>query len=214
MNKTPLTLSLTAGLSLLGSSAFGALKTYEIGNLSSVTASAVDPGLQIGASIVTDLAGTSFSLQDGQSFTVDFFNIWTTESTVNLEDDTASKPIVAKLDFSIPDEEAVFSGVTFGGKITWLLVLNQQYAKVEWDSPVTLSIADDREFSIALSDEVFNVGLFGLGSEGGTVEATIKQLSSHVPSVPDSGSTLILLGGALVGISTLVAGRKLSSRTR
>jgi hypothetical protein len=154
----------------------------------------------------SDLAGYAVTLGDSASHTFPFFDIWTSESTVN-SDDKAPQQIQATLDFALPDREAVFGGVTFGGTIRWLLILDKQFAKVEWDGPVILSVPGDREFSVELSDEIFNFGLFGLGSEAATVEATVKQLeSAAISRVSESSNSLLLLGGALLGLGIFSGG--------
>jgi hypothetical protein len=74
-----------------------------------------------------------------------------------------------------------------------------------------VSLPGDREFSVTLSDESFNVGDGGSldpgADEGAWVKATVKQISSVAtgggdPTVPDAGSTLVLLGGALIGAAS------------
>ncbi len=211
MNKTQLTLALTTSLTLVAGTASAVIRNYEIGDSSAVVANSEDPGLVIQSSVVSGLENTAFLLDDGQSQTIGFFNIWTDEGTVN-SDDKNPRSIVARLDFSVPDEDAVFTGVTFGGKISWLLILNQEYATVQWDGPVTLDIPGDREFTVSLSDEVFNQGLFALGGVGATVDATITQLSSEAASVPDSGSTLVLMGAGLLTLAGVFAVRSVSTR--
>jgi hypothetical protein len=59
--------------------------------------------------------------------------------------------------------------------------------------------AGGRTFILSLSDEEFNGGLFGL-EEGAIVEATIKQISSDF-SVPDNGSTAMLLGLTFIALA-------------
>jgi hypothetical protein len=195
-------LTLAAGAALAQTSAFAVLKPYAIGSDSKVFASSGDPGLRIETSISPGLSGTAFSLEDGGSHVVDFFGIWTTESDVG-DDDKAPRTITATLNFALPEEDAVFSGVTFGGQITWMFVLNTHFAKVQWDGPVLISVPGDRQFSVTLSDEVFNSGLYGLGDHGATVRATITQISSRnspIERVSDSGPTLIFLGGGALAV--------------
>ena len=92
--------------------------------------------------------------------------------------------------------------MTFGGSILWGL---SEWGQVVWDSPAPMFTApDNRIFQVALSDEIFNEGTFGLkeGKKyGATVTATVKQISSTYVSVPDNGGTAMLLGLSLLVIS-------------
>ncbi len=183
---------LAIGALLLASTQAWAL-SYTIGNGSSVSLNSSDPGLVVHSSMVPGLAGSTFVLNDGQSTTLSFFRIWTSESAVNA-DDRVAKSIIATLDFLVPDESAIISGTTRGA--TQFLGLFQA-GVLTWTGPALVTAAD-RVFSVALSDAVFNQGvLWGLGCKGATVEATITQVSS---TVPDSATTLSLLGLALLGL--------------
>jgi hypothetical protein len=139
-------------------------------------------------------------MNDGQSFTFRFFDIWTDETTVN-DDDTFARPISATLNFSVPDFYAEIGGDTVG--INFLGII--QAGQVIWDDPAPTFTAGDRKFTIDLSNETFNLGLFGLSGGqhfGASVDATVTQVSSYAPSpttaVPDSGSTVLLLGLGLL----------------
>src|SRR5688500_17500821 len=87
---------------------------YELGTGSFVTANS-GSGLQIQTSLFSGLADQAFTLNDGASYTFNFFKIWTDESTVD-SDDTVMKPITATLDFDVPDLDAKVQGITIGGK--------------------------------------------------------------------------------------------------
>lgn len=191
---------LTTCVTLSAATALAVPKTYEIGAFSSVTSYSGDRGLRIETSLSDALAGHVFSLEDGLSHTISFFDIWTVESAVNT-DDKAPRPILATLDFATPDQDAVFEGVTFGGTIRWVHRNENQFAKVEWDGPVMISIPGDRRFSVELSDQIFNYGFLGLGSQVATIEATVKQLESEaITRVSESSNSLLLLGGGLLGL--------------
>lgn len=179
--------------------------SYEIGDFSSVS---VNPGnaLEISTSFAPGLNNVAFNLNDGQSHTFGFFNIWTEEDDVGSED-KAQINISATLDFDSPlNQFADFSGVTFGGTY-WVPFLQFQYGKVEWNAPVMVT-SGGMQFEVSLSDEVFNLGLYGLNDgmkHGATVKATVRQISSNVP---DSGSTVALLGLALVSVGVIARRRR------
>ena len=182
-------------------------KYYEISG-GSVNGNFSDPGLVINTSLASGLSGTSFTLNDGQSSSFNFFSIWTNETTVN-DDDLVAMNISATVNFSDPFTGATVNGVTFGGSIIFGLV---QWGQIQWNGPTTVTLGD-REFSLALSNEIFNPGLFGLSNGpgcGAMVRGTITQISSDLrgASVPDNGSTVALLG---VSVAGLLVSRKLLS---
>ena len=154
----------------------------------------LDPGLVINWQLSPYLAGKSFSLNDGQSATFDFFKIWTDESAVNA-DDKEQKSFSASLNFSDPFSTASLGGITFGGT-TWYGV---DYAKLTWNSGPAMVSVNGLTYSVSLNDVIFNAGLnLGLTgmNNGAMVQATVKQIS-----VPDNGSTAILLGVTLLVIA-------------
>ena len=186
-------------------------KYYEISG-GSINGNISDPGLVINTSLAPGLAGTSFTLNDGQSSSFNFFSIWTNETTVN-PDDIVAMNISATVNFSDPLTGATVNGVTFGGSIIFGLV---QWGQIQWNGPTTITLGD-REFSLALSDEIFNPGLFGLGDGpgcGAIVTATVTQIfsSAHTSgvSVPDQGNTAMLLGAAVVGLAAFARKRGLT----
>lgn len=154
----------------------------------------------------------SFDLLDGGSETFNFFKIWTPESDVG-SDDTTPKQISATLNFSVPSISGTVDGNTVG-ESQWVLVhiwgalwlpKQEQLGQVTWGSPVQVTAAD-RIFEISLSSEIFNKGLFGLDEgrcDGALVQATITQIREtpeEIPSVPDGGTTVSLLGFGLIGL--------------
>jgi hypothetical protein len=162
----------------------------------SVTANPAHPdnaGLEINTQVNSGIAGLDFSLTDGGTITFPFFDIWTPEGSIQ-GDDLTPVPISATLNFSLPSIGANLSGVTFGGSIVIV-----QWGKVEWGSPVIVTTGD-REFEVSLSDEIFNLGVFGLGKHGATVNATVRQISSRVP---DIANTFALFMAGLVGLAVL-----------
>ena len=191
-------------LLLAAPSAFCTSMQYQIGS-GSVTADNVEPGLVVQTLIKPTLAGTTFNLDDGGSFTFAFFDIWTNEPKIEADDLVAS-PISATLNFVSPFTGATVNGITVGGK--WMSGLSQ-WGTLTWNGPVTVTIPNDRSFTIALNDATFNYGFGGLQQGqvcGATVSATITQISSaappenHPPAVPEGGKTAFLLGSSLVGL--------------
>ena len=161
----------------------------------SVTALSSEPGLVLQTAIMPTLPGTAFTLNDGTSATFDFFEIWTNEPTIN-PDDKVPNTISATLNFADPLTGGTVTGITVGGSYAQGAT---QWGAVTWNGPVTITLAGDRVFTISLTDETFNYGFFGLAQGqmcGAIVQATVTQLSS----VPDTGSTAMLLGAALAAI--------------
>lgn len=182
-------------------------RTYQIGSGSSVTANTGD-GLKISTQLDSGLSGRTFILDDGASTSFKFFKIWTTETTVQ-DDDIVPKSITATLDFAMPDLEGSVPGSTVGTSVGFLGFY--QAGKVTWNDPVTIS-ALDRTFTIDLNDATFNeddwwVGLNEGKCFGANITATITQTGSLTPqpqpTVPDGGSTAMLVGLGLVGMGLL-----------
>ena len=169
---------------------------YEIAG-ATVNGNLLDPGLVINTAVSPTLAGTNFTLNDGGSTTFSLFDIWTDETTIN-PDDFGTRTISATLNFSDPVTGVTVNGITFGGSILFGVA---QWGQIQWDGPTTVTLGD-RVFTVSLSDEVFNWGLFGLSAGncwGATIEATITQISSS-QAVPENGDTAIMLGAAVIGL--------------
>jgi hypothetical protein len=184
-------------VSLCAPSAFAITKSYELGTGSFVSANTTDPGLTINTAIDSGVSGKAFTLNDNQSTSFKFFQIWTTEGSVNAGEDTSPKSISAVLDFADPSTGAIIKGVTFGGYF-----LIAQYGAVTWNGPVVVDVPGDRSFMVTLNNATFDTGIFGLSGgqcKGATIKATVKQISS----VPDGASTAALLGLAFLGIGAL-----------
>jgi hypothetical protein len=180
---------------------------YQIGPASSVDAFVESPGdwaLDIETLILPSLDGYAFDLDDGESETFDFFDIWTDESDVANGEDTVPRSITASLDFVLPSGAGSVDveGDTYG--VTWYGIF--EHGEVAWDGPSTVDLGW-LVFEVSLNDAEFNNGLFGLhGGEcsGATIEATVRQIRSSNggggQNVPDGGMTLGLLGMALAGL--------------
>jgi hypothetical protein len=192
-----------AGLLLLGAmTATGhAVPThYAIGAGSSILSNQLaDAGLLIDTSLDDALSGTSFVLDDGESRTFKFFDIWTPEMSVNEGEDTNHLDFSATLDFTDPNLDAVVKGFTWGESFDFLGLPAEQGVLV-WNAPASTFTLGDRSFELALSDATFNFGIFGLNEGrflGGTVYATITQIPHKVP---DSSATALLLVLAFAGL--------------
>jgi VPDSG-CTERM motif len=230
---TPLTTRLFASflvvaalLVLTLSNASAVPLTYQVGNGSSVTLNSAEPGLILAYSpLVTPF---SFTLNDNgvQDFdetgidqiSFDFFKIWVTEGTID-PDDFQHRNISASLDLTtlglsvIPGTAALGNGTFFNFVSVGIERVRFQ-GNLLWDNPPPTFVASDRTFTIDLSDAIFNAiedfreagPLIDAGEEGAAVvRATITQTASSVPSVPDSGSTAILLG---LGLLAMACARK------
>lgn len=154
-----------------------------------------DPGLVVR----TSASGGSFSTGDmavGDSYTFNLFKIWTDETDVG-KDDRASSPI--KVGFSFTDPA---TAGTVGGSTAGVNALVAQWGTLGWDGPVTLAFGkgDTGRLTLALSDAIFNKGLFGLNEgykHGAKITAT---LTYDAAPVPLPATLPLLLGGiALVG---------------
>src|SRR5947199_136290 len=108
-----------SALLLLASSALAASLNYTLAS-GSVTADTAEPGLVIGTMVKRTVAGMTFSLDNSQSFTFDFFDIWTDEPKINA-DDLVSSSISATLNFTDPFTGATVNGITVGGKTVLFL---------------------------------------------------------------------------------------------
>ena len=165
-------------------------------------------GLTIQTQNSATLGAQIFNLNDNQSFTFNFFKIWTDEGSIEA-DDLFPRSISATLNFDNPLAGGTVTGATVGGTI-----LFASAGTVNWGGPA-LVVAGDRTFEITLSNETFNAGaFFNLtpgSAHGAWVEATVKQISSrptNTAAVPDGGSTVVLLGAALAALGLIRGSRK------
>ena len=169
----------------------------------SVSANTADPGLVVAA--WPGAGSGSLDLDVGESATFDLFHIWTDEADVGY-DDLAPKPIA--VDFSFADPTAwgapvagSIGGSTSGDKSLFGLI---QKGKLTWDGPLTLAFGQGGtgKLTFALSDAIFNTGLFGLKEgwkHGATVQATV---SYDVAPVPLPAALPLLLGAlGLMGVA-------------
>lgn len=166
------------------------------GDWTITTIRSTDPGLVV----ETSASSGSFSTPDlavGASHTFSLFDIWTDEADAAWFEDTVPYPISVSFNFSSPAAAAVVGGTTQGHNF-----LLFQWGELDWEPSTTVSFGpnDSGTLTLALSDVIFNKGLFGLKEgerHGANVTATLKYTTAPVP-LP---ATLpLLLGGiALVG---------------
>lgn len=157
----------------------------------SVAANSSDPGLVI----ETAPGAGSFTTRDlavGESATVRLFDIWTDETTVN-GDDRVAKPIQTSFSFTDPVAGGAISGSTVGESSLFGIF---QQGRLTWDGPLTLNFGSNGtgRFTLALTDAIFNDGLFGL-DEGRRNGAHVKaKLTYDVAPIPLPAALPMLLG--------------------
>jgi hypothetical protein len=174
------------------------LQTYDVNALSA------DPGLVLNTQKVADTP--TFWLNPGQSTTFDLFKIWTSESTVN-PDDTIPKSIEVDFAFNPPDSSGEVNGNTYGVATLFGLI---QYGKVVWSGPAVVNPVSGGQYVLALSNETFNIGVFGLDSgihDGATVTATLTYTQAAPAQTPEPAS-MLLLGSGLAGLAGIIRRRR------
>jgi hypothetical protein len=171
----------------------------------SVNANSNDFSLALQTEINPNLAGTTFSLADGQSFSVDFFRIWTDELTLDTGN-RRPENIIANIVFMGLTAPRAMTGITNGSNSGGAL-----FAQVDWDNVQGNFILSDRTFPVSLEDiPRFNEGegVFTRGKDNGaTVRATITQHTGGPSAVPDTGSTALVLVLGFVALAFAARGR-------
>ncbi|MCB6177055.1 VPLPA-CTERM sorting domain-containing protein [Rhodobacter sp. Har01] len=158
-----------------------------------------DPGLEVSASPMS--GSGSFDLDVGESLTFDLFDIWTNEESVNW-DDMVPNSINVAFTMTQPVASGTATGTTVGQGFVW------QWGSVNWGAPLQIAFGNGGLLQIALSDETFNLGWFGLNEgpkKGATVQATATYVSAPAP-VPLPAGGLLLLGA--MGAFAVVRRRK------
>jgi VPDSG-CTERM motif len=205
--------------------------TYQVGIGSTVSLYTEAPGAPNFAQTGLGLAYSplvtipfSFTLNDNgfqdfdetgiDQFSFDFFKIWTTEEIAEADEFT-HKNITATLDLtslgpSVITGSAPLNGTFLNGTAIPMTQTTRWQGNAVWNNPAPSFVATDRTFIVDLSDVTFNATVGDIregpvingGEEGAAVvRATITQTASSVPSVPDTGSTALLLGLGFVVVA-------------
>ncbi|WP_295403597.1 VPLPA-CTERM sorting domain-containing protein [uncultured Thiocystis sp.] len=162
-----------------------------------------DPGLVI--QVAPNPGNFTFDLDVGQSTTVDLFDIWTNEGSLQ-NDDLASSSIAAAFNFTNPLTSGNLSGTSFGS-VNWLWLLQTQTGNVDWNNPLNLTFGSGGLLSITLNDADFNKGYYKLNpgrNNGATISATFTYSAAPVP-LP---AAVWLFGSALFGVAGIGYRRK------
>lgn len=178
-----------------------------------ISAASSDPGLVIETNKLAS-PNTNFSLNVGDSFSVDLFRIWTNESVINLLDDLQSQPISVTFSFDAPPPPfgGPVSGSTTGTFAFWVIGTSGGGA-VDWAGATLLNFGPNMDgiLQIELEDVTFNEnsGLFDYSfplqpgeQYGANVNATftlLQEASGPGASVPEATSLVIWGGFALAG---------------
>ncbi len=162
-----------------------------------VSANNIDPGLTINTSLVNS-GNLDFSLSENGTTTINLFNIWTNESSIN-RDDRAAKSIEVQFLFTLPGifGEAV-TGETAGQRTLFGMFQN---GVVTWNNVADMSFGNGGILSVSLSDETFNGGPFGLlpGEFWGATVTGMFTLT-QAPNQVSEPAALALVGLGLLGM--------------
>jgi hypothetical protein len=210
---------------------------YTVGTSSSVAANRSEPSLGINTAL---MSGTTFSLDEtrqstmgpaerfragrqgggaasyGESFSFNFSKIWPNEPMLDAND-FVPKDMTDTLDFSNPSTRAGLDGSASqgNGALGPTFSVDQiKFARraVDWDSTAPTFVLADRTFTIemALNNEVDPKDKEKSGDQVAEVAKDEDKYNGPVASVPDHGSTALLLGTAILVLG--LANRRFSIR--
>ena len=171
-------------------------------------------GLQIETAALQTGSALSFALTPGQSTSIDIFDIYTPETTVN-GDDTVAQAISTLFDFTGASAGTV-GGSTVGVKDTDSYSLgfpgNHQYGQVTWNGTQAIAFSDGSTLDVSLNDTRFNEGEYyaldygsfpysGTAESNGTdIVATFTLEGGAVSSAPEPSTwALMLIGVGAIG---------------
>jgi hypothetical protein len=153
-----------------------------------------------GLAIAVNPPNGHFTIADIDSpATINLFNISTPEGSIEGDD---LNPHTIKVDFSFLNPAgATGSGVTGSTVGEKSLLGFYQDGKVTWDGPTVFDFGNGGQFSVSLSDAIFNSGAFwGLGNKGAKIKATFALISPS--AVPEAGTwAMMILGIGFVGVA-------------
>jgi hypothetical protein len=219
MGMKALLASVVAAGALASSPAFA---TSFVGNVSSTYNSNDNNGLGVGEDPIH--SAFNFTLNTvGQSYTLNLFNLFTDETSVDSSDMIA-KAISVAFNFTAPTgtpDPVTIGGTTKGNVITHYRAADEEFGSVTWNANGIgdFDFGNGGILQIALGgDSIFNDGrggLDGLGdcdSSDALVNATftLEHLSTSVPEPYEWA--LMLLGVGMVG-ATLRQGRRRAAVT-
>lgn len=188
MSRTLLALGLLAS-TVIAAPAFASV---DIAGTFTVAAHSSDPGLVID---ITNNNGVVVPNLGNTPQTFNLFTISTDEGSVNYGEDTVHYPITVDFTFSAPNPTtggAPVSGQTYGQYFGFLNI--GQEGVLQWTGgPQTFNFGNGGQFEVALSNAVFNKGLFGLGKVGANVTGTFTLL--HDSAVPEPAAWAMMIAG-------------------
>jgi hypothetical protein len=204
-----------AATAVLALSASAANATVFAGNWQLTTYENADPGLVLN---VQNLSSSNFSVDLGATDpqSINLFNLYTNETSVNPDDQTIS-PISLKFTFTAPTPNngpiiiggstqgyAEFFGIVQGGKLTWQ---NGGQAQLTYGNNLSGLM------TLGVNGGTFNEGLFGLDEgkkQGLKVQATFDW--DHDPTaVPEPATWALMIGGFGMAGATLRRRRALTA---
>ena len=195
-----------AAAALLAAAASPAAATTFAGSYD-VTLNTADPGLVLATSPISTTLNFDLT-SPGDAASIDLFDLFTNETTVN-PDDKSAKPITVDFTFTLPGAGSTdVNGETKGRLILGGLF---QDGVVDWTGPSEVDFADGAKLGVSLNDATFNTGFFGLkpGEKAGAdITATFTLLQAP-SAVPEPATWAVMLTG-FGGIGAAMRSRRRS----